>query len=239
MNIHTSYRADSNESLQLKSTALDAKSNSTATNHAVLCTDDRTFHIRQVHSSNSIFILQPSQTQSIDEEGPIPAEAISAIAQPTATLELIPSSSHGPSSLRQILPVYGASQAEPERKSEPALVPPVADRISKHAALDNVPLSSGEFEALWAQLCAFELEGQAWLPSIPLLAAVWKSIISAATANSIDLGQSIQIQSITQMVREDGYPVPLIETVLRRVCSEDGDLMDGCKWIKITVRCNG
>lgn len=194
----------------------------------MLCTDDRTFHIRQVHSSNSIFILQPSQTQSINDEGSIPPEAISAIAQPTATLELIPSSFHGPLLLKQILPVYGTSQAESVGKTEPASVPPVADRMSKYTALDNLPLSSGEFEALWAQMCAFEHEGQAWLPTATLLAAVWEAIISAATANSIDLRQSFQTQSITEMVREDGYLVPLIEAIVRRLRSDDDDLMDGC-----------
>lgn len=195
----------------------------------MLCTDDRTFHIRQVNSSNSIFILQPSQAQFINDEGSIPTEAVSAIAQPTATLELIPSSSHGPSLLKQILPTYGTSKAESEGETEPATLPPVADRMSKCAVLDNVPLSSGEFEALWAQMCAFEHEGQAWLPTATLLAAVWNAIISAATANSIDLRQSFQTQSITEMVREDGFLVPLIEAVVRRLRSDDGDFMDGCE----------
>ncbi len=155
------------------------------------------------------------------EEKSIPVDAISAIAQPTAMLELIPSSYCGPLIMRQILPIYGISQAESETD--------FADRTSKYAALDDLPLSSAEFEAFWIQLCAFEHEGQAWLPKATVLVGVWKSIISAATANSMDLAQSFRTQDVMELVREDGFPVPLIEAVVRRIRSDDDDLMEGCK----------
>ena len=210
---------------------MDAKESPTATNRAVLCTHDRTFHIRQVHSSNSIFLLQPSQTSLADEDGSIPLDRVSAIAQPTATLELIPSSFRGPSMLRNVLPVYNISRIESEGNPGSALVSRLADKMSKYATLDNVPLSSTEFEAFWTQLCAFEFEGQSWLPAATLLVGVWKSIISAAIANSLNLEQSFRIQDIMDLLREDGYPVPLIEAVVRRIRSGGHDLMDGCKSI--------
>ena len=56
---------------------------------AVLCTNDHTYQLRQVQSSNSVFILQPSESRCGGNE--IPAPSLSAIAQCTATLELIPS----------------------------------------------------------------------------------------------------------------------------------------------------
>ena len=95
---------------------------------------------------------------------------------------------------------------------------------------DNVPLSSGELEAAWNKLCAFELDGQAWSPTATLLAAAWKSMISAATANSLDLKQSFEIQVLSDLVREEGHPVPLIEAIVRKLRSQgNDDLMDGCK----------
>lgn len=215
------------ESLSLKSGALDVKSTSSiASNHAVLCTFDRTFHIRQVHSSNSIFLLQPSPTNTTFEEASIALQGVSAIAQPTSTLELIPSSFPGRSILRRILPVCNATRIESEGNPGPAL----ADRISKFVALESVPLSSAEFEASWIQLCAFESEGQAWLPTATLLARVWNSILSVATAESLDLEQSFRIQVIADLVREDGYPIPVVEAIARRLHSNGHDLMDGCKW---------
>ena len=217
------------ESLSLKSGASDARSTLARTNHAVLCTHDRTFHIRQVHSSNSIFLLRPSQPISESEDGSTPLEAVSAIAQPTATLELIPSTLHGESTLKQALPIYDRNQAESEGNYSSDTAPPPAEKISRYAILDQLPLSFGEFEALWVGLCAFEIDGQAWLPTATLLAAVWKSTVSAATADSLDLDQSFRLQVIIDLVQEDGYAVPLIEAVIRRVRSNDDDLTDGCK----------
>ncbi len=58
---------------------------------AVLCTDDHTFQLRQVQSSNSVFVLQPSESHRDDNK--FPASSLLAIAQCTSTLELVPSDS--------------------------------------------------------------------------------------------------------------------------------------------------
>ena len=217
------------ESLSLKSGALDTKTTSTTTNHAVLCTDDRTFHVRQVHSSNSIFLLKPLQIIEESEDGSVLSDTISAIAQPTATLELNPSSLHNESILRQVLPVYNENQAKSEGKHGSATASPSAEKTSKHVILDHLPVSCGEFDTSWTRLCAFEIEGQAWLPTATLLAAVWRSIISAATANTLRLENSFSVQVIIDMVQEDGYAIPLIEAIVRRLRANGDDLMHGCK----------
>ena len=160
-------------------------------------------------------------------------ETISAIAQPTAMLELLPSLSNGESILRQILPVYGRPVIEYEENLRRASIMPAADKLSKNAALDNVPLSSEEFEACWIQLCAFEHEGLAWLPIPILTLQIWKSVLSAATATCVDLGRSFSTEDILELVAEEGYPVPLTRAVFRRIQSDGNDLMDGCKWIRI------
>ena len=79
------------ESLWLKSAEssssnVDSKQPSPS---AVLCTDNHTFELRQVQSSNSVFILQPSENRHGDNK--IPSPSLSAIAQCTSTLELVPS----------------------------------------------------------------------------------------------------------------------------------------------------
>lgn len=82
--------ADMPESLWLKSAESPNVNNDSKqpSPSAVLCTDDHTFQLRQVQSSNSVFILQPSESLHGDE---LPSPSLSAIAQCTATLELIPS----------------------------------------------------------------------------------------------------------------------------------------------------
>lgn len=79
------------ESLWLKSAEspsanVDSKQPSPS---AVLCTDDHTYQLRQVQSSNTVFVLQPSESCRGDDE--VPSPSLLAIAQCTATLELIPS----------------------------------------------------------------------------------------------------------------------------------------------------
>ena len=108
--LHRTF-ADMSESLWLKSAespSADVDSKQSRPN-AVLCTDDSTYQLRQVQSSNSILILQPSESRSSDDE--IPSPSLSAIAQCTATLELIPSDTAASFAnvlrlLRQSLPLY-------------------------------------------------------------------------------------------------------------------------------------
>ena len=83
--------ADVSESLCLKSAETPNANvgSSQSGPSAVLCTDDHTYQLRQVQSSNSVFILQPSETFLGDNLVPTPS--LSAIAQCTATLELMSS----------------------------------------------------------------------------------------------------------------------------------------------------
>ena len=78
------------ESLWLKSAeSPNAHNSEQPIPSAVLCTDDRTYQLRQVQSSNSVFILQPSESSRGNDS--IPSQSLLAIAQCTSTLELIPS----------------------------------------------------------------------------------------------------------------------------------------------------
>lgn len=79
------------ESLWLKSaeTSNANVGSSQSSPSAVLCTDDHTYQLRQVQSSNSVFILQPSE--NVLGDNLIPTPSLSAVAQCTATLELMPS----------------------------------------------------------------------------------------------------------------------------------------------------
>ncbi len=88
--IQNEYSADMSESLWLKSAEdPSAHTSNQPGPSAVLCTNDHTYQLRQVQSSNSVFVLQPSESRRGGNE--IPAPSLSAIAQCTATLELIPS----------------------------------------------------------------------------------------------------------------------------------------------------
>ena len=84
---------------------------------AVLCTNDLTFQLRQVQSSNSIFILRPTESHGTEDEIPLPS--VSATAQCTSTLELIPSDTAASPALlsrflRDSLPSYNGTETDME-----------------------------------------------------------------------------------------------------------------------------
>lgn len=211
------------ESLTLKSAAPGLSDGSSqAPANAVLCTDNQTFHIRQVQSSNSVFVLQPSEGSLGSEDDAIPSIALSAIAKCAATLELVPISPSAIGTLERLLPVYTGPES--------ILALGSSDMKGKETTPNDVPFSRGEFDKAWKELCAFDIEGRTWVPTASILTSVWKSVISAATLRSLNLGDGFSMNTLEGVVdEEDGYPSALVHAVIDRLCSEDEDLMDGCK----------
>lgn len=211
-------------SLSLKSGTLgDQNLQNPSSSHAVLCTNDQTFHVRQVQSSNSVYLIQPPETSHQNEELPLAKAAVRAIAQCASTLELIPASAAGVS-LRQILPIYSSPLADPRAEVETAVESGANEKISKQSALENVPLSPYQFNEAWVEDCAFELDGQAWIPSANSLKGVWNSIITAATAKSINLARRFPVLDLADMVEEDGFPHALLGAVIEKNRLHGGDL---------------
>ena len=208
----------------MKSAALNPTEDSSQTpRNVVLCTDNQTYQVRQVQSSNSVFVLQASKTEPKDDDIQLPS--LSAIARCTATLELIPAMPSGAAFLRQAIPVYRGSEDDDER-----LEPEASESKCRAALLEDAPFSSGEFEKAWKELCVFEEGSQAWLPTPLVLFGVWKSMISAATVRSIDLGEDFSIAALRGTVEEDGHSSALFQAVMNKL-SFDGieDLMDECE----------
>ncbi|KAL8828720.1 MAG: hypothetical protein Q9191_002428 [Dirinaria sp. TL-2023a] len=214
---------DNRESFQLKSTTYNA-------GNAVLCTDRQTYSIRQVHNSNSIFILQPSQSVVGTAE---PGEGVSAIARCPTTLELVPSASVGVEYLKRVLPRYTGPASFLGEKDNIASDVGTGAYRGREALLDDAPLSREEFHSAWTELCAFESDGNAMLPTARALHALWKSIISAATATGIKIDESLYISSIAEVVEEDGFPQSLLHAVISRLSVEQIVPVEG--WANITA----
>ncbi|MCJ1365242.1 hypothetical protein MMC16_004363 [Acarospora aff. strigata] len=186
--------------------------NSLVPSHAVLATQDKTFQLRQVQSSNSIFLLQPS-LPSIS--GALPN--LSIVAQCKATLELIPAPTSSITWLKELLPLYKGPQDQAEVHPSPAAQVKMGERISKLTLLTNLPISYDEFEKSWADMCAFEIDGQAWRPSAQSLVGVWKTIMSASTVQGIDIAHQFRINDVCETVEVDGYPREMVTAVLQKL----------------------
>lgn len=107
------------------------------------------------------------------------------------------------------------------------------DPISKDELFANVPASNAECERAWQQLACFELEGEALIPSASVKVAVWEAILSAATADGIDLASPLQKNHVQTLCDLNGteWPRELSLATLRSMAQrssadEDSLLLD-------------
>lgn len=214
-------------SLLLKSAAASDKDNGlNPQNHAVVCTDSQTFNVRQVQSSNSVFILQPSGNDLLPDDSSTRDANIAAIAQCTSTLELVPPSFTSLAALRQTLPIY--NMADHQNQNGLAAHSNESEKFGRHKAFQNTPTSQREFDDAWLEVCAFELDRQAWIPSADSLKGIWASVMAAATVKDIDLTKRFRFIDLTDTIEEDGFPDALFKAVIRRVSIANGSLISGC-----------
>ncbi len=191
------------------------------TSHAVLTTQSLTFKLRQVQSSNSIFLLQPHLPCVSDANDLTAVPSLSIVAQCKATLELIRSPTSPAAWLRELLPVYNGPYGETGVASPIASQATLAERRSKRDHLTNLPLSEDEFESGWREIRAFESDGQAFKPSVACLVGAWKAVVSASTAHGIDLEREFKLIGLLGILEVDDYPTPLVEAVLWNLTTQE------------------
>ncbi|KAK5165232.1 uncharacterized protein LTR77_009330 [Saxophila tyrrhenica] len=198
------------------------KSPPTAQGTVVICTDNDTYPIRQVSTSNSLFITSPSfpLPDSLSSPG------IQAIAQCTTTLELLPpdSSASAVPFIRAAVPVYASTGSKGTGKA-----------VTKRELFDSIPLSEAECETVWRKLACFELEGGvAVVPSESVRLQVWRGILTAARAEGADLTVAVDNEQCEGLVRgEDDWPEELVGAFLRSISDSaydgEGMVVDGEK----------
>jgi sister chromatid cohesion protein DCC1 len=204
--------------LTLPSLSIKSQAHSSAPNakpaYAVLCTPDRTFQLRQVQTSNSLFVTQPALETHGNE---IPVPVTRAIASCTATLELHPSDASAVALLREALPVYDIIAGD---------VDATGNGRSKAAIFEDIPLSDTQCQSGWNEVLAFEHDDGSFQPSVNALAQVWRSINAATLAEGVKLDSQFLTDDITRAVAEEGHPLGLVEAILRHL-AEDGKEPDG------------
>ena len=184
----------------------------------VVCDDERTFQVRQMQSSNLLYILQPTTEQpSAENESSVTLSGMTAIGQCKALFELTPTPTAPISFLKQSILGFGTERIGPNSNQA------INDRKSKSQLLLDAPFSNGEFNSAWIKLCAFELEQQAWRPSATVLLSLWQSFTNAVAVKGIELTQPFDLLDVASMVDEEGFPKPLLQAMLRLLNSEQTD----------------
>jgi sister chromatid cohesion protein DCC1 len=197
-------------SLSIKSQAASNAPNAKPA-YAVLCTPSKAFQLRQVQTSNSLFITQPA-LEAHSNEMPVPVTR--AIASCTATLELHPTDASAAALLKDVLPLYDIIAGD---------VDATGNGLSKAAIFDDIPLSDGQCQSGWDEVVAFEHEESSYRPSANALSQVWRSINAAALAEGVKLDSQFLENDITRAVAEDGHPQSFTEAILGVLSSEGQD----------------
>ena len=190
---------------------------------AVICSNDQTFEVRQVQSSNILYIIQPSQTSSGNPREPSSLSGVTAIGQCKALLELVSVQTQPVQFLRNTIPIYN------EKKLAPDIHRWTPEIKNKQALLTGAPFSITEFEAAWTELCAFEIDDEAWRPSASQLEEIWSSFMTATTIRGIDVTNAFQYTGRILTVEEDCWDEAMPHAILRRISSDHENIMEGCE----------
>ena len=211
--------SDAQYRLSIKSEAVSTASGTTLNQkpaYAVLCTPTRTFQLRQVQTSNSVFITQVDSETHISTTS---APGIAAVASCKATLELHPSAESAVVYLRQVLPLYDIIDGNVNLSG---------NGKSRDDIFADIPLSAGECQKGWNELIAFESSGSSFRPTANTLIQVWSAMHSAALVEGIKLGSQFLIRDLLGAMDEEAYPVSLISAILRHLGT--ADQVEGEAW---------
>lgn len=213
--------------MYLKSAVPDTSEAGGAVPNAVLCTNDETFEVRQIQSSNSLYILQPSHAvpQDGSNSSYLDDSGMSVIARCKAILEVVHLSTSLVPYLKRRLPTYVISQSEDLSGG----VTIEGRSVNLQTLLEDVPFSKGELEKGLIELCAVEISDQIWLPLAQTLLLAWKSFMTAATVKGTDVRSNFPISEMCTLVEEDGFPHPLLVALLRKLSSKSDASHLGCK----------
>lgn len=176
---------------------------------AVLCTPDKTYNIRQKNSSNTVYILQPGDEDTIPSTATATAEQqLVGISKLESTLETLPGSkSTAAAHIRQLLPILTSTGQTTGTKSP----------YTKSGLLANVPFSDAECEAAYRELSCFtdNTNGHCITPSAQVKIQTWLSMLQNARANAVDLLSELNTDAVLSL--KDGledFQPGLYEAVL-------------------------
>ena len=177
---------------------------------AVLCTDAKTFLLRQVQTSNSVHILQASIQVGVD--GLSTVEGTTAIAQCGTIVELAPSSGSALEILKDMLPTWSQNGIIPNHR-----------KWNKRTVFSNLPFSNGELQRAWTESFAFECDGCSWIPSARDILDVWNALLVTAKAGIVNLDEPFGAGVVWETIRDGGnqFPHEMFQAFIERFAAND------------------
>jgi sister chromatid cohesion protein DCC1 len=185
----------------------------------VLCTPTKTYDLRQVQTSNTVFVVRP---QSVHNDDTTAEEtALCAFAKCSSALELHPQlqdEKNKVKTARELLDVMLRSYHGFE--DDPAEDDPGG--LSKAELFEDIPYSQGECEAAWLDLLAFERHHTCWKPEQHMLNSLWPMILQSATADGMDLTSKFHFDSLRLAMDEPPAPNEALAALMAYLCQTGG-----------------
>lgn len=191
-----------------------------------------------MQSSNSVFLVLPTTlpqapqqrsggavadgVKAVGWDPSTASAALTAVAQCSATLELVATMQHATSFLERLMPMWYGMDAKGRGERD-------AGARSRAEIFADTPVSEREFEDAWTALCCFELGGvESYRPSSKACLKVWEKIMQSCTLNDIRLdgpGSCGNVLGIFLGGMGEGEldePFELMQSVLKRVADAQG-----------------
>ncbi len=194
-----------------------------AAEHLHLCTRTQSYQVRQVSTSNSVYVIEPSSVGPASRHGDDimqlgeslaqPSSAMAAIAKVDTMLELLPVSHDVKLMLERLLPLYTAPEllSSEEEKSHFLSQSTAA---SKAALVCDIPAPDFAIDQAWRDLLAFEFEGRCVRPSASTLLGVWQSVINWVTLERLDPTGDINFRGFFATEQAPSIAAAVAEAIL-------------------------
>ena len=206
--VNSSALANKLDSLRLKSQ--ESPPGHALEPSAVLCTPETTYTLRQVSTSNEVYL---AQSLSNTDTSP-PQSRLEAIAKCDSTLELQPAKNvFAIPYIKAALSTFTTTgHHEPKNP------------ISQSQLFANIPLSDSECAKAWQDLACFELDDppRALIPSNGTKLKIWEAILTSATAGGIDLIKPMAAGHVSDIADEhEEWPAELTTAVIGSISTTD------------------
>ncbi|KAK4952886.1 hypothetical protein LTR28_006547 [Elasticomyces elasticus] len=205
--------------------------------HAVLCTPSATYRIRQVQTSNAVYLTLPCSQLSSGAAGAESENGVVATATCDSTLELHKAEPtvSAEDYIRQEVTQYDESLYDGDDDNDDT---PTASSKTKTQLYSAIPLHHSTIRAALRSLCVFDERagGPCFLPSARVLLKAWQAMLDAAEdAIAQSARGPIATRSILEPLArhaqeaESHTPLSLYRAILLRLSASgpDGTTADG------------
>lgn len=195
------------------------KSPTNVKNHIVLCTNNKTWKLRQMNHSNSVILLNDMKINKLDKTiqhiTPPQEDSHKLLGIANLSYEYELNRTAGDIDITN-LPIFGGTEVNDEMSYNKSVV----------GLLTDSPISKDEFYREWYSLCGCEIEGKAVILSKEFTTDGLQLLIPILITRDIDYrgdAYNINLDEISKLMHEQNklYTKSVTNTILNKFCIKE------------------